>query len=303
MPDSFGSVYVTGGTGFVGRHLRSTLNAEDLPVTVLARSGSQLEAFSNETIERGDITEPSTLSPIDQDVVIHLAAQTSLTRALESPRHTWTVNADGTLNVLEKARAGVPDRFIYVSSASVYGQPNYLPIDEGHPTEPVDPYGASKLAGEALVRSYATSYGLDTTSVRLFNAYGPGQAEHNVIPSIVSQAQSGERIELGNLSPSRDFIYIEDVIAALRTVIEAGKSGTVYNVARGESIAVGDVARMVINELDRDLEVKSTTDRQRSSDIEIPDHVADISTMAALGWQPEHHVRDGIRRMLETNIR
>jgi UDP-glucose 4-epimerase len=302
MPDSFGSVYITGGTGFVGRHLRSALNAEDLPVTVLARSGSQLEAFSNETIERGDITEPSTLSPINQDVVIHLAAQTSLRRALESPRHTWAVNADGTLNVLEKARAGVPDRFIYVSSASVYGQPNYLPIDEGHPTQPVDPYGASKLAGEALVRSYATSYGLDTISVRLFNAYGPGQAEHNVIPSIVSQAQSGERIELGNLSPSRDFIYIEDVIAALRTVIEAGKSGTVYNVARGESVAVGDVARMVINELDRDLEVKSTTDRQRSSDIEIPDHVADISTMAALGWQPELQVRDGIQRMLETNI-
>lgn len=297
--DSNTSVYLTGGTGFVGSHLRSALTDRDVPVTLLAREGESVQTHRTEQVEHGDVTTPETPSLSGHDVVIHLAAQTSIEAAIEEPSATWGVNADGTLHVLEAAREASVDRFLYASTASVYGLPTYLPIDESHPTNPAEPYGASKLAGDGLARSYASSYNLDTIVARIFNAFGPRQPTHNVVPSIISQALDGERVELGNLSPARDFIYVRDVVDALITILEQGDPGTPYNIGRGDSVSVGEMAELVANEVDHDIDVVSTADRQRSDDVEIPKHVADISRLRRLGWKPKYDVSEAIQETVE----
>jgi UDP-glucose 4-epimerase len=104
-----------------------------------------------------------------------------------------------------------------------------------------------------------------------------------------------DTVELGNLSPSRDFVYVTDVVDALLSVLADGDPGSIYNVGRGESVSVGEVAEIVIDEVDRDVELVSTAERQRSDDVEISDHVADISRVSSLGWQPRYDIRDGIR--------
>lgn len=297
--DSGTTVFLTGGTGFVGSHLRSVLTDNDVPVTLLVREDKSVQTHKTEQVRRGDVTSPETLSFSGHDVVIHLAAQTSIEAAIEDPSATWNVNADGTLHVLEAAREASIDRFLYASTASVYGPPEYLPIDESHPTNPAEPYGASKLAGDGLVRSYASSYHLDTVVARIFNAFGPRQPTHNVVPAIVSQALDGERVELGNLSPARDFIYVRDVVDGLITILEEGDPGMAYNVGRGESVSVGEMAELVANEVNHDIDVVSTTDRQRSDDVEIPRHVADNSRLRQLGWEPSYDISEAIQETVK----
>ncbi|WP_458210047.1 NAD-dependent epimerase/dehydratase family protein [Haladaptatus sp. NG-SE-30] len=297
--DSETSVYLTGGTGFIGSHFRNTLAERDVTVTILARPERTLDTRPNEQVECGDVTDPDSFTVEGHDVVVHLAGVTNVDDAVSNPRESWAVNADGTLNVLESARRSEVDRFCYASTASIYGSPEYLPIDEAHPTNPTDPYGASKGAGDALVRSYSSTYGMETIVGRIFNAFGPGQSEANVIPTIVTQARTDDSVRLGNLSPSRDFIFVEDVVDALITSIENGDAGTAYNIGRGEASTIETVAETVIGLLDRDVSLVSTAERQRSKNVEIPRHVADISRLQELGWSPEHDLTYGLQKMID----
>lgn len=293
-------VFLTGGTGFLGSRFRELLAEDDIEVTLLVRSGTSVTPRTTESVVRGDVTDPETLSVEGHSTYVHLAARTSVGGAIESPRQTWNVDATGTLNVLEAARRADVDRFLYASTSSVYGKPTYLPIDEEHPINPREPYGASKLAGDRLVSSYHHTYDLPVVVGRLFNTFGPGQPEHNVVPAIVSQALSGEVIELGNLSPSRDFLYVADTVRALRTLLSEGQAGEVYNVGSGEDVSIGDLADRVVELLGGDIEVVSTADRQRDSGVEIPRHVADASKLHDLGWHPDYSLDDGLSETIDS---
>lgn len=294
------AVFLTGGTGFIGSHLRESLFHQEIPVTLLIRDGTSIESKTNEEVQRGDVTLPESFSLIDQDVVIHLAAQTSIEDAVSRPRRTWNINANGTLNILEASRKADVDSFLFASTASIYGPPNQLPIDESHPMNPAEPYGSSKSAGDTLTRSYGSTYGLDTVVARIFNAFGPGQPKHNVLSTIIGQAKTDDKIELGNLSPSRDFIYIDDVVSGLLTILEEGESSTAYNIARGDSRTIGEIANIVKNTMDENHNIISTAEKQRDEGIEIPEHVADISRIRKLGWEPKYDIEEGIRRMVES---
>lgn len=297
--DTETGVYLTGGTGFIGEHLRNVLSERDVLVTLLVRNRTDVELRGNERVQRGDITDPTTLEIEGFDAVIHLAAKTNIEVALDHPSKTWAVNAEGTANILEETRTADVERFLYASSASVYGEPRSLPIDEDHPTDPLEPYGASKLAGEALVRSYGKAYDVSTVVARIFNAFGPSQPSHNVVPTIVSQALASDTIRLGNLSPSRDFIYVYDVVQGLLSLIEEGKSGEAYNIGRGDDISVERVAEMVAELVGNEIKVTSTTDRERDENIEITRHVADTTKTKSLGWTPEYDVERGLAETVE----
>lgn len=298
--DEDSSLYLTGGTGFVGTHLRDLLAHRGVDVTLLVREGHPVETRATERVERGDVTDQASVHVEGHDVIVHLAAQTSIATAINIPGETWDVNATGTYNVLDAARRGNVDKVLYASTASVYGRPNYLPIDEDHPTDPTEPYGASKLAGDGLVRAYGRTYDISTTILRLFNVFGPGQPAHNVVPTIIAQAlEDGETIRLGNLSPVRDFVYVSDVVQAFITVLERGRGGTVYNVGRGQGASVETVANTVVDLLDEELRVTSTADRQRAEDVEIPRHVADVDRLRSLGWEPSYNLVEGLRETLK----
>lgn len=296
-------VYVTGGSGFLGTHLRAALADRDVPVTLLLHSRTDIDLHDTETVEEGDVLDPSTFSLAGHDTVFHLAAQTSVSDSVDEPGRTWRINADGTANVLEAARRADVERFLYASTASVYGPPSYLPVDETHPTNPAEPYGASKLAGDGLVRAYASSYEMEAVVARIFNTFGPDQPSHNVVGTIMSQALESDEVELGNLSPARDFIYVKDVIAGLLTIIEEGTSGTAYNIGLGQSVKIGELAERLIAEFNPGAEVVSRNDRRRSENIEIPDYVADTARLRQLGWKPEYNLESAISDMnVETQI-
>ena len=299
MVDTIGPVFLTGGTGFLGTHFRELLAEEDTDVTLLVRPGTSVAPRDTESVVRGDVTDPETLSVDGHSTCIHLAARTSVGGAIESPRGTWNVDATGTLNVLEAARRADVDRLVYASTSSVYGKPTYLPIDESHPTNPREPYGASKLAGDRLAYSYYHTYDLPVVVGRVFNTFGPGQPDHNVVPAIVSQALDGDVIELGNLSPSRDFLYVTDTVQALETLASEGDPGEVYNVGSGEDVSIEDLADRVVELLGNGIEIVSTADRQRDSGVEIPRHVADAAKLRDLGWTPDYSLDDGLAATID----
>lgn len=294
-----GPVFLTGATGYLGTYLRRRFHEEGWDVTLLLRDDSTAESRPNEDIVLGDVTDPETLNIDDHQSVVHLAAQTSVDAAIEDPQTTWEVNAEGTAIVLEAAREADVERFLYASTSSVYGIPEYLPIDESHPTNPLDPYGASKLAGDRLANAYYHSYDFPVVVSRLFNTFGPGQPRHTVVPAIVEQIRGGGAIELGNLSPQRDFLYVEDAVDALHLLLTDGEAGEVYNVGRGSGTRIGDLAKLTLEAAGEDLPVVSQASRQRDKDVEIPKHVADVSKLRSLGWEPTYSVLDGLQELLE----
>jgi len=295
--DTIDSVFLTGGTGFVGTHLRKKLAERDCRVTLLVRDPETVSTRSNESVVVGDITDPE-MPTASADSVVHLAADTNVPRSIEQPTSVWEANADGTQNVLEAARESGVERFCYVSTASVYGPPRFLPIDEDHPMNPAEPYGASKLAGDRLTSTYARAYDISTVIVRPFNLFGPGQPEYNVVPTIIKQALESDTVELGNLSPSRDFTYVEDAVEGIVRVLDSGKDGEAYNLGRGESVSIRTLAEQIIEQADSDAAVVSTSNRQRDDDIEIPEHAADASKLRSLGWNPRYGLRDGIEETI-----
>jgi UDP-glucose 4-epimerase len=291
------SVFLTGGSGFVGTHVRQELVERGVDVTLLLRNESAVESYENESIVQGDLMSLDNIS-IAADSVLHLAARTNIEESIAEPTGTWKVNADGTLNLLELSRSEDVDRFCYVSTASVYGPPVDLPVDEGHTLNPAEPYGASKLAGDRLAGSYDSAYGISTVIVRPFNLFGPGQPEYNVIPTIVEQALNSDRVELGNLSPKRDFTYIDDAVSGILTVLEKGAEGEAYNLGRGEALSIGTIAELIIERVDRDIPIVSVEKRQRDEGVEIPKNVADPSKLQSLEWEPKIGLRTGLERMI-----
>ena len=293
------TVFLTGGTGFLGGHLRSALADTDITVRHLVRPNSAVTPKAGEEIIRGDLTEDQTFPLDDVDVVCHLAAQTDIQGAVDNPANTWEVNANGTLNLLESARKGDIDRFLLASTASIYGTPQYLPIDETHPMNPREPYGASKLAADRLVNAYAHSYDLPTVTARLFNTYGPRQPEYNVIGHIIQQSLANDVVEVGNLSPSRDFLYVADAVDALVTVLTDGALGEAYNIGSGSETTIKEVTDLIRELVEDDIEIVSKADKQRDDDIEIERHLADTSKIADIGWQPTVSLRSGLQSTIE----
>jgi nucleoside-diphosphate-sugar epimerase len=291
------SLFLTGGSGFVGIHVRQELAERGVDVTLLLRNESAVESYENESIVQGDLMYLDNVS-IAADSVLHLAARTSIEESIAEPTGTWEINADGTLNLLELCRSENVERFCYVSTANVYGPPVNLPVDEGHTLNPAEPYGASKLAGDKLADSYDSAYSISTVIVRPFNLFGPRQPEYNVVPTIVKQALNTDRVELGNLSPERDFTYVNDAVSGILTVLEKGAGGEAYNLGRGEAVSIGTLVEMIIERMDRDISVVSVQERQRDEGVEIPRHVADPSKIKALGWEPRIGLRTGLDEMI-----
>ena len=250
---------VTGGAGFIGSELVSQLAAAGWRVTVLdnltAGSWSNLDGI--EPVERvtGDVRDSRCLARILPGVstVFHLACL-NLRHSLHAPRETHEVNATGTLQLLEAARASGARRFIHFSSSEVYGPAQNLPVGENHPTSPSTPYGASKLAGEAYARAFFQCYGLPVTVLRPFNAYGP-RCHHEgdsgeVIPKFLLRGQAGLPLVIfGDGEQTRDFTYVSDTARGilLAATIPAAVGMTI-NLGSGREVSINALARLLAPE-------------------------------------------------------
>ncbi len=293
-------VLLTGATGFVGPYLVRELLDRKARVKVLTMDKARnLTGLEDEiTLVRGNIIDPGSLQNIlkDIDIVFHLAAVSNVNYAIAHPRETFEINATGTLNLLEEARKNTIGKFVYISSSHVYGVPQYLPMDEKHPVSPIEPYAASKASAEMLVNAYDLNYGLKTAIIRPFNMFGRGQSEDFIIPSIIKQAQEKDTIELGNLTPTRDLLYITDAINGMLTVAEHGDG--IYNLGSGRETSINEVVETVINIIDHAKKYVSIESRRRSNAVDIPRMCADVSRLKKLGWQPEIDLRDGLMKTI-----
>jgi UDP-glucose 4-epimerase len=265
---------VTGADGFVGSHL----------VQALQKAGAKVEAFN------GDILSASPQQGFDY--IFHLAAITDLKLARKNPSRVFEVNVLGTLKILENLE-GAP-KFIYVSTLGVYGEPKSVPVREDSPTRPIEPYAASKLAGEAIVEGFCRQHGTPFAIARLFNVYGKGQRRDFVIPALVEEITSKDKVVVKNPDSTRDFIYIDDVIAGLLAVAAKGKND-IYNIGTGKETSIKMVAETIMRFTNRDVSFIL----QRDRDVRVKRSRADIKkAKKELGWSAKVTFKEGIQKLL-----
>jgi len=310
-------ILVTGGAGFIGGHLSERFLRAGHDVTVLdkllpfydlgikqatieaAREAAAESGADYEFVE-GSVTDDEQVSSlvVEADMIYHQAAQAGVRASVAEPQKVHDINVTGTVTILEAAREHGVDRVVNASSSSVYGKPESLPYDEAHPTEPVSPYGVSKLSAEHYVRVYNEIYGLPTVSLRYFTVYGPRMRPNMAFTNFVSRCLHGESpIIYGDGQQTRDFTYIEDIAAANERLLETSAAdGEVLNVGSGDRIAIEKLARVIRDEIDPSLEI--VYDDPREGDAE---HThADVSKAAdLLEYEPSVSIVEGARLFVE----
>ena len=277
-------VLVTGGRGFVGAWLDAHLTGEGDDVTA--------------TGEEVDVTDPNavrqTVDRLAPEAIYHLAGQAHVGKSWESPGQTFEVNVVGTVNVLDAARRVDPHpTVLVVSSAEVYGkvEPSDLPLRESSPTRPMSPYAASKLAAEVAAEQAVRGGGVPVVIARPFNHIGPGQSSDFVVSAlarrIVDAERSGAReLHMGNATPRRDLTDVRDVVRAYRLLVQKGERGEVYNVASGADVAIGALARQLIELSGAALDL--VTDSVDPRPVDVPVLLGDSQKLRdATGWRPE----------------
>jgi nucleoside-diphosphate-sugar epimerase len=211
------------------------------------------------------------------------------------------VNCGGTLNLLEAARAHGLERFVHTSTSETYGTAEYRPIDEKHPLKSQSPYAASKIGADKLAESYHLSFGVPVATIRPFNTFGPRQSARAVIPTIISQALSGEVIRLGSLEPLRDLTYVADTVEGFIKVAESPQAvGEVINVGTGRAVSIGDLARLICQRLGGHRDILCEDQRVRPAASEVMELICDNrKAKALLGWEPRLGLEEGLDRTIE----
>lgn len=282
-------ILVTGGSGFIGRNLVRSL-LEDGEEILIADIAPPPPDLSELYVKVDLLNFREAMNVVNKaETVYHLAANSSPRIAEETPDIDLKLNVLCMLNVL-RSMVGKNGKLIFTSTAQVYGTPNYSPIDELHPTEPTNNYGISKLTAESYIRKFSGKK-LDYTILRLFNVYGPNQSLGFVVPDITDKVRKRpEKLPVSSPKATRDFVYVEDVVEALKRVRNAGSSET-FNVGSGKATKILDLAKLIVKALDVDIELVPLPGGE-----EIFPMAANIKKIRTLGWRPKTTLEKGINR-------
>ena len=300
-------ILVTGGAGFIGKYLVKSLIENGDIVTIFdnfsnssKKSISHLIDIGAKVIE-GNITKYDEISNAvkDQEMVIHLAGKISVQESIRNPSETFRVNVDGTKNVLVACEKNRVKKLIVASSAAVYGEslPD-IKLTEESKTNPISPYGKSKVKMEQIVKNFVSEHNLSCIVLRFFNIYGVGQSNEysGVISKFIERIAIGKPLEIfGNGSQTRDFVSVYDVINSIYNAISSNNDD-IYNIASGKIVTIKELAELMISVSGKKLEIKYTTPKKG----DIMNSQADI-TLAEndLGYHPKFGLKEGIRQMLE----
>lgn len=277
---------ITGGNGFIGKHLKKYLEEKDY--CVIAPSSKELNIMETENYKR--------YCMMNIQHVVHLAGKTFVPASWETPKDFFMVNTIGTMNLIEFCKENRIN-MTYIS-AYIYGYPKFNPVNETLEAKPNNPYAKSKYMAEELCEFYSSFFDMNISVLRLFNVFGPGQSEQFLIPCIIKQVLSGsDAIEIQDLEPKRDYVYIEDVCRAIELSIKNTQGYQVFNVGSGESYSVYRIIEMIQKEAGTDKKVLSQNNIRRN---ELSDVVADISAIRnKWGWGPVFSLKDGLRKCLQ----
>jgi len=290
--------FVTGASGFVGRHLVAHLRDCGDEVVPTDRSDGGPDLLDAD----GFATLVAEVRP---DVVYHLAGQADVAASWLSPIETMRVNVEGTHNILEVARTFGIAKVLTVSSADIYGvvAPEELPIVESAPLRPVSPYAASKAAADLVALQAHLGHGQDVVRARAFNHLGPGQSKSFVgagfAARIVAAERSGDdELQTGDLTPRRDFTDVRDVVRAYRLLATEGRPGVAYNICSGTSISIGELAGLLLSLTDARMRLVEDPDLLRP--VDLPELRGDASLLRRhTGWAPSISLDETLSDVLE----
>jgi NAD dependent epimerase/dehydratase len=302
---------ITGADGFIGSHLTEMLVAKGYCVKAL----SQYNSFNNwgwledvnckNQIEilTGDIRDSNYCRHIVKgvDIIFHLAALIAIPYSYIAPDAYVDTNIKGTLNICQAAKEHGGIRVIHTSTSEVYGTAQYVPIDESHPLQPQSPYSATKIAADAMAMSFFNTFELPVTIARPFNTYGPRQSARAVIPTIITQIANGAtEIKLGDLSPTRDFNYVEDTCRGFVLLAESEQSiGEVVNIGSNFEISIKDTLNIIKELMSSDVQFVIDNQRIRPENSEVFRLWCDNTKIKELtGFRPQVNIRQGLQKTI-----
>jgi len=303
-------IMITGGAGFIGSHLCDEFVGKNNDVIVLTRKITSLTRISHLldklTLEIADVTNYDDIGRIIEkhrpEVIIHLAGETSHSKSFEDPLYDLDVNTKSTLYILEKIKQlNLKCRFILGSTFIVVGKPLELPVTEQSVCNPTTIYGANRLASEVYCKIYQNVYGIDTVVFRITNSFGPREQfipGKNAINFLIYKAFKKESIPIfdkGNFF--KDVVYVSDVVSAIKTIMEKGKSGEVYWISSGNKMWFYELGSWL-----EDLtgaKVQYVESPQYTKKTDVGNFVVDNSKLRSLGWNIQTSVKDGIKKTLD----
>jgi len=302
---------VTGADGFIGSHLTEMLVAQGYTVKALAQYNSfnswgwldSIACLDAVEVVTGDVRDPHfcKLLTRDTEVIFHLAALIAIPYSYVAPDSYVDTNIKGTLNICQAAKENGVSRVIHTSTSEVYGSARYVPIDEQHPLQPQSPYSASKIAADAMAMSFYNAFNLPLTVARPFNTFGPRQSARAVIPTIISQIAAGKKqIRLGDVSPTRDFNYVEDTCRGFIALAEAENTiGETVNIGSGREISVFDTLNLIKQSMAGDVEFIVDEQRLRPEKSEVSRLCCDNRKIRMLtGFEPQVGLEEGLQRTI-----
>ncbi len=306
-------VLVTGSDGFIGSHLVESLVKDGFNVKAFCfynsnNSWGWLDTINDDVKKNldvflGDIRDPYSVKEAMKgcDIVYHLAALIGIPYSYVSPASYIDTNIHGTLNIVQSARDLDLQKVIHTSTSETYGSAQYVPINENHPLVGQSPYSASKIGADQIALSYYKSFGTPISVIRPFNTYGPRQSTRAVIPTIISQILSGEKLlKLGALTPTRDFNFVKDTCNAFKAVAFSDKTvGRVVNSSSNFEISIKETANLIAEIMNVDIELISEKERIRPKDSEVNRLYGDNSLLRELtDWIPEYCGINGFKKGL-----
>ena len=310
-------VLVTGADGFIGSHLVEKLVREGYSVKAFVyynsfNSWGWLDDIDKEVQDQievvtGDVRDYHCLKHAAQtcDVIMHLAALIAIPYSYYSPQSYIDTNVTGTLNVVQAAQELEIEKVITTSTSEVYGTAQFVPITEEHPLVGQSPSSASKIAADQIAYSYYCSFKTPVTIVRPFNTYGPRQSARAVIPTIITQIANGyEKIELGALTPTRDFNFVEDTVDGFISVLKSDKgAGEVINIGSNYEVSIGDTAETIARLMQKDVNIILDPKRMRPKNSEVERlYSSNSKAKEVLNWSPRYPGREGLEKGLKKTI-
>jgi NAD dependent epimerase/dehydratase len=310
------NILITGADGFIGSHLTELLLSKGYHVRALSFYNSfnhwgwleDIPLHKNLEVVTGDIRDPHFCRELcrDTDLIFNLAALIAIPFSYVAPDLYVETNIKGTLNICQAARDNGNTRVIHTSTSEVYGTAQYVPIDEHHPRQPQSPYSASKIGADAMALSFYHAFGLPVTIARPFNTYGPRQSARAIIPTIITQVAAGmKEIQLGDVTPTRDFNYVEDTAKALMMIAEAeNTAGEEINIASNSEVSIAALFGMIKEIMGSDATIVTDTQRLRPEQSEVQRLWGDNSKLKKLtGFTPACSIDAGLKKTCDWFVR
>ena len=307
-------ILVTGADGFIGSHLTEDLvrlgyNVKAFVYYNSFNSWGWLDTFPKELkdeieIFAGDIRDPNGVREAIKgcDTVFHLAALIAIPFSYHSPDSYVDTNIKGTLNVLQAGKLLNTERIFVTSTSEVYGTAQFVPITEEHPFQGQSPYSATKIGADRLAESFYRSFDIPVTIVRPFNTYGPRQSARAIVPTIITQLQNGfDEINLGDLTPTRDMLYVKDTVNGFIEIAKSDKTiGEEINIATQTEILIGELAQKIINIINPNAKIVQDKQRIRPAKSEVRRLLGSNEKLKKLtNWKQKYTLQRGLEETIE----